>query len=62
VDHADLSGTAAPDLPPTEVLIDAAHPADATTPDADATDDALAAVPVDPLEPVHQEDPQHHGV
>jgi hypothetical protein len=63
VDPADANGATTPDQPPTEVLVDAAHPADTTTPDADAAtgDDALA-VPVEVPEPLHQEDPQHHGV
>jgi hypothetical protein len=63
VDPAHVS-TAAPDLPPTEVLIDAIHTPDApTTPDDNAADDAaLASIPPDVLDTPQHEDPQHHGV
>jgi hypothetical protein len=52
----------APDLPPTEFLVDVAHAADGgVVPDQTVVDDAaLAAVPVE-MQHQPQDDPQHHG-
>ncbi len=61
VDQASIT-LHAPDLPPTDVLLDIHSAADAgALPDQAAVNDAaLAAVPVEvPHQP--QDDPQHHG-
>lgn len=62
VDAASVTPHAT-DLPPTEVLLDAARAADAgTLPDQAAGDDAaLAVVPVEGHHQPH-DDPQYHGV
>ena len=50
-------------LPPPDVLIDLAHPADAPVqPDGAGDEAALAAVPVEATVDHPHDDPQHHGV